>query len=142
MTKLQNLDTGRVDPRIAAETISMSFLNCVLKGLRNSPRIVTRQEQFFRPGVCTAEDVSCLIVPDGCLGLPTLAALEQGIPVIAVKENKNLMGNDLSQLPWATGQFHCVQSYLEAAGVMLAMRAGLSIKSVRRPLEEYRDFNP
>jgi hypothetical protein len=34
-----------------------------------------------RPGVFTAADVSCLVIPDGCLGLPTLAALEQGIPV-------------------------------------------------------------
>ena len=132
---IANMDTGRVDPRIASEVISMSFLNCVLKGLRNSPRIVIRQEQFFRPGVRTAEDVSCLVIPDGCLGLPTLAALEQGIPVIAVEENKNLMNNDLDQLPWATGQFHRVTTYLEAAGVMLALRAGLSIKSVKRPLE-------
>ena len=133
--EIANMDTGRVDPRIASETISMSFLNCVLKGLRNSPRIVTQQEQFFRPGVRTAEDVSCLVIPDGCLGLPTLAALEQGIPVIAVEENKNLMNNDLNQLPWATGQFHRVSTYLEAAGVMLALRTGLSIKSLKRPLK-------
>ena len=52
---IASLDTGRVDPRIASETISMSFLNCVLKGLRNSPRLVIQQEQFFRPGVYTAE---------------------------------------------------------------------------------------
>ena len=133
--KIANMDTGRVDSRIASETISMSFLNCVLKGLRNSPRIVTRREHFFRKGVRTAEDVSCLVIPDGCLGLPTLSALEQGIPVIAVEENKNLMSNDLGQLPWATGQFHRVPTYLEAAGVMLAMQAGLSLKSLRRPLE-------
>ena len=133
--EIANMDTGRVDPRIAAETISMSFLNCVLKGLRNSPRIVTQQEQFFRPGVRTAEDISCLVIPDGCLGLPTLAALEQGIPVIAVEENKNLMNNDLDQLPWTTGQFHRVPTYLEAAGVMLALRTGLSIKSLKRPLK-------
>ena len=113
---IANMDTGRVDPRIASETISMSFLNCVLKGLRNSPRIVTQKENFYRPGVRTAEDVSCLVVPDGCLGLPTLAALEQGISVIAVEENKNLMNNDLDRLPWAAGQFHRVKTYLEAAG--------------------------
>ena len=40
-------------------------------------------------------DISCLVIPDGCIGLPTLAALEQGIPVIAVKGNKNAMRNDL-----------------------------------------------
>ena len=129
-----NMDTGRVDPRMAAESISMSFFNCVLKGLKNSPRILLDQDRFFWPGVLSAEDISCLVIPDGCLGLPTLAALRQKIPVIAVEENSNLMNNDLSLLPWADRQFYRVGSYLEAAGLMLAMRAGLSIKSVKRPI--------
>ena len=34
-------------------------------------------------GVLTARNISCLVQPDQCLGLPTIAALEQGIPVIA-----------------------------------------------------------
>ena len=82
----------------------------------------------------TASDVSCLVIPDGCLGLPTLAALEQGIPVIAVRENRNKMKNDLSSLPWASGQFHQLENYWEAAGVIAAMRAGIDPVSVRRPL--------
>ncbi len=89
----------------------------------------------MRPGVITAEDVSCLVIPDGCLGLPTLAALEQGIPVIAVRENKNVMRNDLSALPWKSGQFYSVANYWEAAGVIAAIRAGISPESVRRPLK-------
>ena len=40
-------------------------------------------------------DVNCLVIPDGCVGLPVLAALQQGIPVIAVKENRNIMKNEL-----------------------------------------------
>ena len=74
------------------------------------------------PGVMTAADISCLVIPDGCLGLPTLAALEQGIPVIAVRENKNLMKNDLTLLPWAPGQLQIVENYWEAAGVMSALK--------------------
>ena len=74
------------------------------------------------------------MIPDGCLGLPTLAALEQGIPVIAVRENKNEMRNDLSSLPWAQGQFHLVENYWEAAGVATAIKAGITPASVRRPL--------
>ena len=54
----------------------------------------------------SASDVSCLVIPDGCVGLPTLAALKQGIQVIAVRENKNLMENDLTTLPWRAGQLH------------------------------------
>ena len=82
----------------------------------------------------TASDVSCLVIPDGCLGLPTLAALEQGTPVIAVRENKNLMRNDLEQLPWSAGQFHRVENYWEAAGLLCALKAGIAPGSVRRPL--------
>ena len=82
----------------------------------------------------TVRDISCLVIPDQCLGLPTLAALEQGIPVIAVKENQNLMKNDLTALPWAKGQLHVVENYWEAAGVLGALRAGIDPPSVRRPL--------
>ena len=130
------MDPGIVDPRMAAEAVSATFLQCTLKGLQRSPRIVTDAHAMNRPGVFTAADISCLVIPDGCLGLPTLAALEQGIPVIAVQENRNLMKNDLSRLPWAPGQFHRVGNYWEAVGVIAAMRAGIDPASVRRPLAE------
>jgi hypothetical protein len=103
-----------------------------LKGLHRSPAIV--QANGPRPGVLTVEDVSCLVIPDGALGLPTLAALEQGIPVIAVRENENLTENDLRALPWRHGQLQLVDDYSEAAGVVACLRAGIDPASVRRPL--------
>ena len=130
------VDPGVVDPRMGAEIISLTFLQCVLKGLMRSPRIVTDQETMRSPGIITAADVSCLVIPDGCLGFPTLAALEQGIPVIAVRENRNLMRNDLTALPWAADQLHIVENYWEAVGVMAAMKAGIAPESVRRPLAD------
>ena len=133
---IANMDPGIVDPRMAAEAVSTTFLQCTLKGLHQSPRIVTDANAMNQPNIFTAADISCLVIPDGCLGLPTLAALEQGIPVIAVQENRSLMKNDLSKLPWATGQFHRVENYWEAAGVIAAMRAGVDPGSVRRPLED------
>jgi hypothetical protein len=133
--EIAELDTGVVDPRMAAEAVSVTFLQCILKGLHRSPRIVTDEFGLLRPGILSAENVSCLVIPDGCLGLPTLAALEQGITVIAVRENRNLMRNDLSVLPWAPGQFHLVENYWEAVGVVAAMRSGIAPESVRRPLE-------
>lgn len=134
--EIANMDPGIVDPRMAAEAISATFLQCTLKGLQRSPRIVTDDQAMNRPGILTAADVSCLVIPDGCLGLPTLAALEQGIKVIAVHENRNLMKNDLAALPWAPGQFHRVDNYWEAVGVIAAMRAGIEPASVRRPLAD------
>ena len=106
------------------------------KGLHRSPKIVTDPIAMWHHSVLTAADISCLVIPDGCLGLPTLAALEQGIKVIAVRENINLMRNDLSALPWAAGQFYCVDNYWEAVGVMTAIKAGVKPGSVRRPILE------
>ena len=129
-----DIETGVVDPRMAAEVISVSFLQCVLKGLQRSPNIIRAPEAMRDPGVLTARDISCLVIPDGCLGLPTFAALEQGIQVIAVRENVNLMKNDLEALPWASGQLHIVDNYWEAAGVLSAIRTGIEPSAVRRPL--------
>ncbi len=125
-----------VNPWGGAEAISTAFFNCVLKGLQRSPRIVTAPDFRHRPEVLTAADVSCLVIPEGCVGVPTLAALEQGIPVIAVGENSNLMRNDLSALPWAPGQLHRVENYWEAAGVMAAIKVGMAPCAVRRPLAD------
>jgi hypothetical protein len=83
-------------------------------------------------GVVSAEDVSCLIIPDGCLGLPTLAALHQGIHVIAVRENRNLMRNDLAALFAGTGRYHRVENYWEAAGLLIALKAGIAPETARR----------
>ena len=71
--------------RMAAEVVSITFLQCILRGMQRSPRIVD-QDRTDMSGV-GVEDVSCLVIPDGCLGLPVLAALQQGIPTVAVKEN-------------------------------------------------------
>ena len=130
---IANMDVGVVDPRMAAEAISLSFFQCVLKGLHKSPKITTERSCIESNDILSAKDISCLVIPDGCLGLPTLAALEQGIPVIAVEENTNLMKNDLSTLPWQKGKFFKAKSYLEAVGVMKAIQVGISVSSVRRP---------
>lgn len=132
--KILNMNVGIVDPRMAAEAVSTTFLNCALKGLHRSPRIVTDLSAIGQMNTIAASDVSVVVVPDGCLGLPILAALEQGIPVIAVRENRTLMRNDLTALPWSKGQLEIVDNYWEAAGVMLALKAGLAPASVRRPM--------
>lgn len=132
------VDPGVVDARMAAEVISITFFQSVLKGLQRSPRIVTDDSEFSRADVMTAENVSCLVIPEGCLGIPTLAALHQGIPVIEVRENRNLMRNELSALPWMPGQFFSASNYWEATGIVAALKAGIDPHSVRRPMETIR----
>ncbi len=129
-----DLVVGSVDPRMAAEAISFTFFQCVLKGLRQAPRIVKPSAAGWPQGSLTAEDISCLVIPDKCVGLPTLAALRQGIPVIAVRENENILDNDLTQMPWAPGKFFLVDNYWEAAGVVAALKQGLDPYTARRPL--------
>ncbi len=132
--EIESIDPGVVDPRMAAEAVSLTFLQSILKGLKRSPRIETDPVSMQHPGCLSARDVSCLVIPDGCLGLPVLAALDQGIPVIAVRDTDHLMANDLAALPWSPGQFCRVDNYLEAVGALCALKSGLALDSVRRPI--------
>ena len=131
-----NIEPGIVDSRMAPEAVSTTFIQCILKGLHKSPQIVNNPEAGRSKGVFTVEDISCMVIPNGCLGLPTLAALEQGITVVAVRENRNKMDNDLSALPWKPGQFYLVDNYWEAAGILSAIKSGVTPESVRRPFGE------
>ncbi|MFI5302967.1 MAG: DUF3326 domain-containing protein, partial [Polyangiales bacterium] len=133
---VQGLDYGRVDPRKAAEPVSMTYLFSVLKGLSRSPQIVSLIDAPTQAdaSLLTAADVACVIVPSGCLGLPVLGALAQGITVIEVRGNENRMRNRLGDLPFARDQLVTVDNYLEAAGVMTALRAGVRRETVLRPL--------
>jgi Protein of unknown function (DUF3326) len=130
--EIEQLEPGVVDPRIAAEVVSTAYINCLLKGLQRSPRIVTDPEQLNGADIITARDVDCIVIPDTCLGLPVLAALEQGIKVVAVR-NHNLMENDITELPWAAGQFFRADRYAEAVGIVEALKSGIDPRALCRP---------
>lgn len=108
-----------VEPRLAAEMVSTCFLHCVLKGLHRAPRI--------GKGL-SVDDVDCLITPVGCVGRPHKACLEARIPIIAVKENSTCLNDPMPN------EFILVENYWEAAGLLMAMRAGILPTSVKRPL--------
>lgn len=129
-SEIMELELGVVDPRKAPESASTTYLHCILKGLHRSPRIVE-----YNKGI-TLEDVSCVVMPDGCIGLPTLACIENKIPLIVVKENKNLMQNDLRLLPFKNNKIFFADNYLEAVGFITALKAGISPDVIRRPVKE------
>ncbi|MFH0929784.1 MAG: DUF3326 domain-containing protein [Candidatus Moraniibacteriota bacterium] len=133
--EIDNLELGIVDPRKAPETASITYLHCILKGLHKAPRVTSPDKGI------NAENISCMIIPDKCIGLPTLACIEQGIPVIAVRENKNKMKNNLKDLPFERGKLFIVDNYLEAVGVMHALKTGVSVESVRRPIRHTTVLN-
>ena len=131
---LASWGVGVVEPTHAAEVVSTAYAHCVYKGLHTSPRLVRDPARWSTPGVIDASNISALVIPDRCVGLATLAALSQDIPVIAVRDTQNRMKNDLTRLPWRPGQLQFADSYFEAAGLLMAMRHGVSIDTVKRPL--------
>jgi hypothetical protein len=106
-----------VVPRIAAEAISTCYLHCVLKGLHRAPRIGRG---------LSWRDVDVLISPYKCWGPPHEACMANRIPVMAVREN-TICG------PVQTPEHTVVENYLEAAGLLMSMRAGVQPASVRHP---------
>lgn len=117
------LDFGVVDPRIAAEAVSLTYLPCVLKGLRRAPRVIK-----------DSPDVSCLVIPKWCLGVPMLAAQHRGIPIIAVNDQLEVANVCCTDYVGAI----MVDNYIEAAGAVAALRAGISVEMLRRPMSKVK----
>jgi hypothetical protein len=111
-----------VDPRMAAEMVSITYLHSVLKGLHKAPRLSL---DFTNLSV---DDVDCLISPMGCIGEPHWACLKKELPIIVVKENYTCLTD-------TNDKFIYVENYLEAAGLISCIKSGVYWPSVRRPLE-------
>jgi len=118
--------TEIVDPRKAVEVVTLNFIHCLLKGLNKAPRLA----KVKRNGALGAEDVDVMISPYGCLGEPHEACLERGIPIVVVRENRSV----LNEYEDGDRRFIFVDNYIEAAGLLMSMRAGVHPSSVRRPV--------
>jgi hypothetical protein len=129
------------NPRASAEFISTPHYFCVLKGLARAPRLVPIAGLENVPAhLLSVNNIGAVIVPAGCLGgIPALAAEFSGIPLLAVKENKTILDVDNAkmQMPNVIE----VDSYLEAAGAVLALRQGISLASVRRPIQRAKKID-
>lgn len=123
-----------INPRASAEFISTPHYFCVLKGLSRAPHLVpvdTLAE--VAPHLVSLNDIGAVVMPADTLGgVPAFAAEFSNIPLIAVAENRTVLNitNDTMQMPNVIE----VSSYLEAAGVVTALRQGISIESLRRPI--------
>jgi hypothetical protein len=113
--------TEVVDPRQAVEIITENFVHCLLKGLHKAPRL------DYDRGL-SVHDVDAMVSPYGCFGPPHKACLDAGIPVIVVRENKSCL--NVTENP----KFIYVDNYIEAAGMLMAMQAGVTPSTVRRPV--------
>lgn len=125
---LDNFDEV-VDPRMAAEFVSVSYLHCILKGAHKAPKMTHNNI-----GDLSYKDIDFMVSPFGCYGKPHRACFENSIPVIIVKENNTICNYyGLNTIPKG---FILVENYLEAIGVIQAMKCGISLESIRRPLSK------
>ncbi|MFH1354171.1 MAG: DUF3326 domain-containing protein [bacterium] len=135
-SEVDNLDYGVVDARVAAEMISTTYLQCVLKGLQRSPLAV----DISAPHALTASDVNAVVIPKGCFGLPIYAALHQNIKVIAVADKIYAADQTdlVRSLSWRPGQYTEVANYKEALGELACLKSGITSASITRPLATIR----
>jgi hypothetical protein len=125
-----------VDARGAGEFASASGLACVLVGLGRAPQIDPAGKGAIAD-VINRGNVLALVTPASCLGgIPALYAQRAGIPILAVSGNETILGVTAAALE-LPGVFE-VASYAEAAGLVLALRQGISLQSLTRPLKTLR----
>jgi hypothetical protein len=124
-----------VDARGAGEFSSASGLACILIGLRKAPQISPR---FSRVAdIVNINNVLAVVVPATALGgIPPLHAQRKGVPVIAVRDNRTVLNVTSAEIK--LDDVIEVENYAEAAGVVMALRQGISLEAVARPLRTLR----
>lgn len=138
MMNCKDLDLSHpiVDARGAGEMSSVSGLACTLIGLRRAPQI-SGERSFRCADIVNVRNVLALVTPAGCLGgVPAIYAHKHGIPIVAVAENETILGVSADRI--GIRNVIEVRSYAEAAGVLLALKRGISLESIRRPLPTHR----
>lgn len=124
----------KVDPKVAAEYLSDSFLASVFKCLQNSPEIIVIPDSFKRltniytdpsqqktgqkPGDIAVDDLVNLVVPyDCCNSTPMNQAWKHEIELICVENNTTNLDEpaEMFGIPCKLAK-----NYLEAAGILLA----------------------
>ena len=136
-----------LDPRTSGEEIGYTFLQSVLVGLSRAPDLICKsdlntQEQFIvqLKTVLTNRNLGALVVPQGALGGETvLSCIEKFIPLIIVS-NQGVLNVSSAKMridslsSEKNRNILYADNYLEAAGLITALRHGINIKSLRRPI--------
>ncbi len=131
-----------LSPRAAAEELGYTFLPCVLVGLSRAPQLIIRREHGYSAGIW-AEQVAALVIPaNACGGSAVLSFSSQKTAIITVAENQTQM----QVPPESLGiKAYKVNSYIEALGLLVTLRAGINADVLRphfsslRALKQTRD---
>ncbi len=116
-----------ISSRSAAEELGYTFLPCVLVGLSKAPTFTTNYQA--NSGAIWGASVDAVIVPaSACGGSALLSFAASKTKIITVAENHTRM----SVYPADLGiSAISVSSYLEAIGVVIVDRAGMSLDSFK-----------
>ena len=126
-----------LDPRAAAEEIGYTFLPSVFIGLSTAPDLIDLLNVNDKITVHPNE-IDSIVVPSGALGgEAVLACMERDLNVIAVN-NKGVL--NVSSKWFNYQRLFNVENYLEAAGLLIAIREGINHKSIQRPLKSINNF--
>jgi len=112
-------DSFSSDARSAFENISGAYIGSILLGLDNAPRLVSKGK-----GEIELNDIAAVVLPSNCLrSIPVAIALECGIPIIEVSENKNIF----DRLPTIRGKnILRVRTYEDAVEKISDLRANFT----------------
>jgi hypothetical protein len=130
-----------LSPRSAAEEIGYTFLPCVLVGLSRAPQFV-EANPMNNPGgrsdadTIWADQVDALIIPaTACGGSAVLSLSQTSTQVITVSDNKTRLDVTAPHLGLTVTP---VQSYLEAIGLIVTHKAGISPHTLQPTLTNLR----
>lgn len=131
-----------LSPRSAAEELGYTFLPCVLVGLSRAPQFVGQriigQHATAQAQDVWADQVDALIIPEtACGGSAVLSFSQTKTQIITVQENKTQLHVTASSLKINTLP---VGSYLEAIGILVAHRAGISPAALSPHLASLREL--
>ncbi|MBW7990020.1 MAG: DUF3326 domain-containing protein [Planctomycetes bacterium] len=118
-----------VDPRKSAEMVSLCYVHCCLKGAHKAPV----EGALWDKNIIPRPDF--LVTPINIYGPPHISCETHRIPIIAVVDNKTIHAIRMARNTITVG------TYLEAAGVVLAIKQGISLESIKRPLMKTKILN-
>ncbi len=132
-----------IDPRAASEEIGFTFLPSVLVGLSQAPELlpsnISSQSSRSCGNILKIDDVGAVIAPQTSIGGECiLACIERKIPIILVGNstvlNVELDSLGLDGIPKSEVEVYKVSNYIEAAGVVMALKEGILVDSLLRPI--------
>ena len=143
-----------LDPRTSGEEIGYTFLQSVLVGLSRAPDLICKsvlnnkeKSVLQLTTLLSNRDLGAVVVPQCALGgEAVLSCIENFIPLIIVSNQGVLnvsaskMRLDCSSSDKAKNIFYA-ENYLEAAGLITALRHAINIKSLRRPINDVEELN-